>query len=144
VYVTDATEGQVHKKKFSTHATTATQDTANLYVAGEFSLSVEKGEPVLYPAGSCSFDQDIVFPLGAVVTETALKNGLRICVSPVSGKWTRRVASGSFIANARELLIPISGAITISGKEFSAGSIVSVGGEQAVKSSGRVFVARTV
>lgn len=148
VHISTVSAGQDHKKKFAADGiTTLTQDTANLYIKGEFTLDGGSPGEAVFPEGSCSFDQTIAFTKDAVVTETANKDGLRYCVSLTdpTAKWTRRVEQSRFTAKSGDTLVVLAGTASINGSEFSAGKVLSVSSaEVSVAVDGRVFVATAV
>lgn len=142
IHVSKVTSGQKHKKIFLTEASTLNQDTANLYIKGNFNISCENNIDETYFQGSCSLDKNIAFKPGLVVTETALTDGLRVCVSAVSGKWSRSLLDKDFTAIAGEVIVPLSGEILIEGTRYSTTEVIVIETDKKVSVSGRVFVAR--
>lgn len=140
VYVAHTSAGDTHLKRFVSSATTRNQDTANLYTEGEYRLSSGNGLSAVFGAGSCSFDQDLSFAAGEVVTETSITAGTRFCVSAATA-WSRRVEETDFLARDGEILIPLSGSITVGQKTISAGNVAVVQDGKMVAVSGRVFIA---
>lgn len=140
VFVTHTNVGDKHLKRFVSAATTRSQDTANLYTEGEYQLSSGNGLSAVFGAGSCSLDQDLSFATGEVVTETSVTAGTRFCVSAATA-WSRRVEETDFSACDGEVLIPLSGSITVGPKTIAAGNVAVVQGAKQVAVLGRVFVA---
>lgn len=141
VHVSKTNAGQTHEKRFSSDATTLTQDTANLYLKGRHRVSCGSADGDVFEAGSCSIDKSIAFVGGELVVEQPLEDGLRICVSPITGKWSRRVAEGDFTTNDGDVLIPLIGTALVGDKSIGIGDVAVAIGEKQVRTLGRVFVA---
>lgn len=148
IHQSEVIAGQSHKKMFSNSGiTTQTQNTANLYIKGEFVVSGGLPDNVVFNEGMCSLDKIIEFDSESVVTETAVKDGLRYCVA-IEGdknKWCREVKKTDFTATQGALLIVMSGFVECDGKTFYAGDIVQVTSSNSyIEVTGSVFVASEV
>lgn len=135
LHCAETVEGDVHQKRFTgTGVNTLTQDTANLYLRGEYDLIRETGETVHVQAGQCSLDLDMSFADGELLTEKVTKAGLRMCVAAKPGVcWTRRVVSGDFSMLPGEVAVLLDGG--------QAGRIFVAQGSTTIQHKGRTFVA---
>ena len=133
--------GDEHTKRFAAGTTPQNQGTFNLYLAGEFSLSIAAtGFSQRLTPGQTNLDllPGATSP-GVDVVERALSDGCwRMCLSPAdkSARWTRRIAE----VEAGGVLQLSEGdvAIVLFGEGSSGGDALQVGGVIHAKSDGDI------
>lgn len=145
--------GDKHTKRFAAGTTPQNQGTFNLYLAGEFSLSIAAtGFSQRLTPGQTNLD----LPPGATspgvdVVERALSDGCwRMCLSPQdkAARWTRRIvvlaAGGVLEMAAGDLAVVLEGGAESAGEVLPLGAVAYAQEAMTIASAGgaRLAVAR--
>lgn len=145
--------GQIHVKRFAPGTTPKNQGTLNMYLSGEFLLSVPASSfsQTMLP-GQTNIDLKIdAFPAGAEAVEQATSDGCwRMCLSPAdkSARWMRRIAEveagGALQLSEGDVAIVLFGEGSSGGDALQVGSVIHAksDGDIASQVGARIAVAR--
>lgn len=145
VYMSVQRKGDIHLKKFSKEVTPQNQSTVNVYVLGEFKLSIDGFNQVV-GAGSTTLDLNIAeFPENQVFTEEVLSPvGIRYCVSVQQGSFTRNTVEVTeetpYVSDGVCVAFVLSGMLKLSGASLGSGAYVALGSNSSVTGSGKLLV----
>jgi hypothetical protein len=125
-------KGDTHLKKFLQKTTPLNQGTMNLYLEGEFELTIpEIGYSQIIQSGNTNLDINLAeFPINTIVTERVVSDtGWRLCLSPeeITARWTRNVNIISpdqiHSLSQGEIIIVLTGSIQINSEIIGLGGV---------------------